>query len=580
MPNRIRNRICRSLAALVAACTALAALAGDPYDYKDLETRRIRPEAVRPLKSGGALFDFGKANFGWVELNPPAGVLGAYELRIGELCTPEGRVNLKPGASVRATTVVGEIAADGVHRVPLVPDPRNTKGGKEGAAVLLPEKIGVVMPYRYVEVVRAPFPVTAETVRMAAVSYPMDMAASAFACDNADLVRVYDFCKHSIRATSFAGLYVDGDRERIPYEADAYLNQLGEYAVHADYSLARKSHEYLMEHPTWPTEWKQHSIMMAWADWMWSGDTRSLVKFYDRLKDDKLLLKFRRDDGLLMTGGERFRGHCLTNRLGAADIVDWPLGERDGFVFRDVNAVVNAFHYRNLREMSAIANALGREADARDFAAGARRVFDAFEAAFFDPSRGVYRDGVGTDHASLHANAAALAFGLVPSERRKAVADYLASRGMACSVYFAQYLLEAFFEAGEPDRAIALMTAKGDRSWLAMLDLGATITLEAWGPKYKKNYDMNHAWGTPPLNVISRYVLGVTPLEPGFARISVRPQVGSLRHVWGVVPTAKGPVRVRVDDDVLRLDVPGPARVEFGGKVVEVSVGHHEIGGW
>ena len=429
------------------------------------------------LDEGGTLADFGQEAFGFLEFTPPKGTRGAYEVWLGELVTPEGGVNRKPGATIRAVRVAGTIAADGVHRVPLPPDARNTSGGREGGAIPIPPEHGVILPFRYAEVVSAPFAVTRETVRMVAVNYPIDMAASAFTCDNADLVKVYDFCKHSILATSFAGLYVDGDRERIPYEADAYLNQLSDYAVHPDPSLARASLVYLMAHPTWPTEWKQHAIKMAWADWMWTGDTR----------------------------------------------------------------------------------ALGRTADAAAFAADARTVHAAFQKVFFDPARRVYRDGEGTDHASLHANAAALAFGLVPRAHRQEVVSFCASRGMACSVYFAQYLLEAFFEAGRADLALALMTATGDRSWLGMLDQGATITMEAWAPKYKPNLDLNHAWGTAPINVLARYVLGVTPLEPGFRKIRIAPQVGDLRHVAGTVPTVRGPVKVSVvDNEVLTVETPAP----------------------
>ena len=58
------------------------------------------------------------------------------------------------------------------------------------------------------------------------------------------------------------GLYIDGDRERIPYEADALINQLSHYALDTEYSLARNTFEHLMLHPTWPTEWhlQMHQI--------------------------------------------------------------------------------------------------------------------------------------------------------------------------------------------------------------------------------------------------------------------------------------------------------------------------------
>ena len=562
---------------LIVVLLGFVVQAGDPADYKQTVQRRVSPVAITHPIAGRSLVDFGQEAFGFLEFVPPPGTRGPYEVRLGEIIKPDGSVKMNPGATIRSTKIVGEITCDGVHRVPLKPDKRNTNGGREGAAVKIPARHGVVTPFRYAEVFHAPFKVSPETVRMVAVEYPMDLTQSAFTCDDERLVKVYDLCKASIRATSFAGLYVDGDRERIPYEADAYLNQLGEYAVHADYSLARASHEYLMEHPTWPTEWKQHSIKMAWTDWMWSGDTRSLVKYYDQLKSDKLLERFARtSDGLLVTGSVANK-FSKTNPNGARDIVDWPLGERDGFVFEELNAVVNAFYYRNLLEMADIARAVGKTAEADAFAARAVRVYAAYQRVFFRVATGVYADGEKTDHASLHANAAALAFGLVPPSRRARVVAHLASRGMACSVYFAHYLLEAFFEAGRADLAVKLMTSTGDRSWLGMLEQGATITWEAWSPKYKPNLDLNHAWGTPPLNVISRYLLGVTPLEPGFEKIRIAPQFGPLQMVKGTVPTAKGPVTIVYENGTLIVASPVPIRLVFAGEMRDLPAGTHRL---
>jgi len=556
-----------------------AAMGGDPYDYKKTVQRRVSPVSVAKNAAGNVLVDFGCETFGFVELLPPKGASGAYEVRLGELLK-DGGVDLKPGATIRAATVKGNILESecgGVHRVPLVADKRNTSGGREGGAIKIPAEHGVVMPVRYAEFVSAPFEITKDNVRMVAVNYPMDMSASSFKCSDPRLEKIYDFCKHSILATSFAGIYVDGDRERIPYEMDAYLNQLGEYAVHADYSLARASHEYLMVHPTWPTEWKQYSIKMAWSDWMWTGDTRSTAKFYDMLKNEKLLLSHARaSDGLLVSGGERMR-NSLTNECGLADIVDWPVGERDGFVFRDVNAVVNAFHYRNLLEMADIARALGKTADAEFFAARAKTVYDSYQKAFFDESRCVYRDGEGTDHAAMHPNAIALGMGLVPQAHRAKVADYCLSRGMACSVGFTQYLFEGLFAMGCAEDAIRLITSSGDRSWLGMLDFGATITMEAWAVKYKSNLDLNHAWGTVPLNIISGYVVGVMPLEPGFRKISIKPQLGGLKFVKAKVPTAAGTVYVDATPSRLEFTTPTTSVVTFAGRTRTFGAGTHVI---
>ncbi|MBR4170346.1 MAG: alpha-L-rhamnosidase [Kiritimatiellae bacterium] len=505
-----------------------------------LTQRHVSPQRLFTNSVGHVVLDFGKAAFGWLELLPPMSMEngGDFIFHIGEKLDGD-QVDRKPGGTIRYAKVSGALTTPGIYRVPFIADKRNTTGGAEGGAIKLPKEIGVIMPFRYVEVEACPYAMGRSLARMIAVNYPMDRKAAAFVSNDPALDQIYRFCSYSILATSFAGVYVDGDRERIPYEADAYINQLGHYAVDREYTMARYSHDYLMAHPTWPTEWKQHSIMMAWTDWMWTGDTYSLRHWYDKLKNEKLLSQFARNsDGLLVTKGDR--------STKGTDIVDWPPNERDGFEFRPVNAVINAFYCLNLRQMAEIATVLGKTDDAVAFTVRAEQVKKAFHAAFYQSERECYVDGEGAKHASLHANLFPLAFGIVPEKNKEQVAQFCLSRGMACSPYAAQYLLEALFESGHDEDAIRLMTRTDDRGWISMMRQGSTITMEAWGLRYKGNQDWNHAWGSAPLNAISRYVMGVRPLEAGFGKILIQPQIGSLRAVEGIVPTIRGQVRIGV----------------------------------
>jgi alpha-L-rhamnosidase len=471
--------------------------------------------------------DFGRHAFGWLELSLESADGETVEIRLGEK-NVGNTVDLHPGGTIRAASVQLPLQR-GRHRyrIETPVDQRNTTG----AAVLLPPEFGVVLPFRYVEIIGYTGKPAAADLVQVRLEYPFDETASAFRSSDPALDAVWGFCKYSIRATTFCGVYVDGDRERIPYEADAYINQLGHYAVDREFSLARHSHEYLLAHPTWPTEWKSHSVMMAWADYEATGDTRSLARSYDILRRDKIYPDRARPDGLVDTSDLR-------------DLVDWPPGERDDYDFRPVNTVVNAFHCHTLQLMARIATALGRAAEATDFASTATRARDSFHRVLFNPATGRYRDGENSTHESFHASVFALAFGLVPPEAKSAVVSFLKSRGIACSVYVAQYLLEALFEAGEAEYAISLMTAQTERSWHNMLQQGATITWEAWDNRYKPNQDWNHAWGAAPANIIPRYVLGVRPLEPGYGRVLIAPQPGPLREVHGTVPTIRGPIRV------------------------------------
>jgi hypothetical protein len=226
--------------------------------------------------------------------------------------------------------------------------------------------------------------------------------------------------------------------------------------------------------------------------------------------------------------------------------------------------------------MSELAEALGKKQEAAEFREQERTAQATFQKKLFDPARGLYRDGVGTDHASLHANLFPLAFGLVPAERRPQVAQWLVSRGMAGSVYAAQYLLEGLFENGEDTAALALMTAPGDRSWRHMVDSGATITWEAWDQKYKPNQDWNHAWGAAPANLLPRFVLGAQPLAPGWSRALIQPHPGSLTWAQGRMPTPRGELEVswkREKNFTLTLTLPAGMTAKVDLPALEGSIG-------
>lgn len=194
---------------------------------------------------------------------------------------------------------------------------------------------------------------------------------------------------------------------------------------------------------------------MAWADWLYSGDDASLRRHDDAIQG-RLMLDRRREDGL-------FTGQ---NGGTPRDLVDWPAGERDGYDMRPaVKTVTSAFHARSLEAMAAIAAAIGRDDDARRFAALRAATVRAINEKLFDEARGVYVDGLDpqtgepSGHASLHASMLPLAFGIVPPDCVADVAAFVQSRGMACSVSGAQYLLDALFDAGP---GTTVITVRGD----------------------------------------------------------------------------------------------------------------------
>ena len=506
------------------------------------------PVEIKTVAPGVYLVDFGRVAFGNLRLLPPSGTQSDITVHFGEAFS-QGRINRKPPGSVRYARVNVTLAG----RQPVVAAPAADARNTRAPAVLTPPEWGVVLPFRWVEIEGWSGELTsAQLRRQAAFASNWDDQAAAFTTSDDTLNRIWDLCHYSIKATTFAGIYVDGDRERIPYEADAYLNQLGHFAAGNDRQMARDTFDRLMQHPTWPTEWAAHLVFMAHADYLRTADLAWLAPRYEQLKA-KLLLKQARADGLIVSN---------EGQVKHADLVDWPVGERDGFVFKPVNTVINAFHLRTLRLMSEMASALKKEAEAADYAAHEAKAKAAFQSVLFDSTQGAYRDGEGTDHLSQHASLFPLAFDLVPAEHRAKVSAWVSGRGMRCSVYAAQYLLEGLFANEDAAAAIALITAPNDRSWSHMVDSGTTITWEAWDQKYKPNQDWNHAWGAAPANILPRFVLGVQTLAPGGGRVLIRPNPASLKSADGKIPSPKGPLLIRWNNDgAFSLEATLPAGV-------------------
>lgn len=405
-----------------------------------------------------------------------------------------------------------------------------------------------------------------------ALIYQFDDAAADFQSSDEKLNQIWELCKHTLKVTPFMGIYIDGGaRERMPYEADAYMQQVAHYCVDREFAIQRYTTDFLIYNPSWPTEWHLHIVLMAWADYMSTGDSRFLEKRYDELKK-KTLIALAREDGLISTRTglvtpeflESIHYHGKSFR----DIVDWPQGtpanetvlrsghgsvtlegETDRYVFTDINTVVNAFHYRNLVLMEKIAGVLGKEEDKAFYVQRASLVKSSFNEKLISEETGIYTDGEGTDHSALHANMFPVAFGLAPENHYPEIRDFLISRGMACSPGMSMYLFDALYKMGAEDYSLELITNESDRSWMNMIRFGTTVTSEAWDLKYKQNMTWNHAWGAIPAYVIARKICGIEPLEPSFRKIEIKPHPGNLKWAKIKHPTIRGSVEVGFENN-------------------------------
>jgi hypothetical protein len=153
--------------------------------------------------------------------------------------------------------------------------------------------------------------------------------------------------------------------------------------------------------------------------------------------------------------------------------------------------------------------------------------------------------------------------------------------------------LKALAKSGDTDTALEFIRTY----WGTMLDFGATTFWEDFNLEWTNNaaridelvpagkkdlhgdfgdycylgfrHSLCHGWASGPTAWLSQTVLGVKPLEPGFKRVLITPQLGNLAWAEGTYPTPHGLINVRHErrpDGTIKskISVPRGVRVERG----------------
>ncbi|KAJ9648192.1 hypothetical protein H2199_001045 [Coniosporium tulheliwenetii] len=138
------------------------------------------------------------------------------------------------------------------------------------------------------------------------------------------------------------------------------------------------------------------------------------------------------------------------------------------------------------------------------------------------------------------------------------------------------FLLESLFVAHldldvPADVVVPVITNLLDVFWPKMLNQNQYYTGATWeylypdgSPGIDLYTSLSHPWGSAPTYVLSSYVLGVRPLEPGYKTWVFEPvlmQELGLQWAEGMVPTPYGTIEARweIADGNVRMTVKGPS---------------------
>lgn len=237
--------------------------------------------------------------------------------------------------------------------------------------------------------------------------------------------------------------------------------------------------------------------------------------------------------------------------------------------------VSNAFIVNDLRIMAKTARMLGKPQDEARYTQQLRKTRDAYLKAF------VKQDGSMKDD---YQGAYVMALQMVIPEGPlwdacfARLTEKLRSEKMQTGFFATQRLLPLLADHGQEKLAFDLLLNEDCPGWLYQVNCGATTTWERWDAlrpdgtvnESKMSGDnmvsFNHyAFGSVG-EFYYRHILGIRPMEPGFAKVALRPIMdtrlgavrGSYRSRHGVIS-----VQWQVDEASGKLDVSTPVEAEL-----------------
>ena len=443
--------------------------------------------------------------------------------------------------------------------------------------------------FRYL-VVRSDAPLDSVTVR---ASVPVVARPGAFACSDDQLTRIWAAAQYTLRLC-MQGLMIDGiKRDRMPWAGDQALSTLanayalGEGGVVADglVALGRPDHGYVNGIADYSLWWVVNSDLRlrCFGDEPFARSERSGSTASSRTSPVTPAMTASSDRCPSAAGSSTpDRDRCSSTGASRSS-TGGIRGAADALVLGAAQRRARARPHRPPRRRAmGGARRHARGHPPRPRLAGAPRALGrlprrarvrrpATYANFLAVLAGMHETDVvrGTDGAAVDAGVD------VPPGVIDAVRV-----GVAGTPFMTAFRLRALLAAGDAPAVLDEVRS----TWGAMLDRGPGTFWEEssiddepfamYGRAFGRS--LCHAWASGPAAILPEAVLGLRPLDDGWSRFEVRPDLGDLEWAAAVVPAPGGDIVVVADVGSVTVQVPsgsvlvreghavpGPAAVEW-----------------
>ena len=496
------------------------------HSFAGLETVGRETCAVRVTGPGTLRIDFGVELPAWLEIDSPdlSGEVTFGVSEYNEVESVEGHKTARP-----------EKVGPSTYRLKL------NKELYEGVR------------FAFVNVEKFDRPFTITGIRAVTQVMPVNYTG-AFACDNPLLERIWYVAAWDVRANlreDCIGAILMDRGDRISWTGDAYPSQAASLVAFSNYDTVLKNLRFTECHRNNIESYELYWIESLIDYYMYSGDAEGVRSL--------LPAAFGRLD----------RARSLFDAPKDLNFVGWD--ERTGIGFDHPDCDENKSTYQMLaigawKHFAEVLDHLGEGARAATYR---RYAAEKTAQLLADPG---YLGRLG-----MHASADAINAGLLPDLGKLYHRD-LSDRvqRLSYSPFNQCFLIQAMAAAGHHDDAFASIFDL----WGEQINYGGTCFFEVFRPDWTPIIGVNgpvpytqsghtslaHPWGAGVLQWLSEEMLGIKPLEPGFAKFAVTPHFsGHATRVSGRTMTPHGAIEASFNLATGRhtLTVPAGTSADF-----------------
>lgn len=268
---------------------------------------------------------------------------------------------------------------------------------------------------------------------------------------------------------------------------------------------------------------------------------------------------------------------------GKRGLADWlaPMGEEgmeiDPNSSEGAEICGTAFIYAMLKSIIRIAEKLGKSSDIEACESAAEKIYNAFNQKFFKPDLNIYetafweQKGLRTKYRQT-SNLLPLAFGLVPDEHKKAVAENLVNDIICKGCHLdtgctgTRFVLPVLFDNGYADVAYKVLTQTTYPSWGYWIESGADSAWESWEPATRSQ---NHYFLGTFDEALYTHVAGIRNIREGYRKFSICPELEcGLEYAKAAIKSPVGAVKCewKKDDNgafTVEVEIPDGATADI-----------------